>query len=112
MQSHVVDYQVYGDDLQFVEVELDPGETVIAEAGAMMYMEDGLTFETKMGDGSKPSAGFLDKLVRCRQAGHHPRIPLYDPLYPLGPGQDVTSPLAHPIPARSSLSTWMKQTAS
>jgi uncharacterized protein (TIGR00266 family) len=63
MQSHVVDYQVYGDDLQFVEVELDPGETVIAEAGAMMYMEDGLTFETKMGDGSKPSAGFLDKLV-------------------------------------------------
>ncbi len=61
--SHVVDYQVFGDDLQFVEVELDPGETVIAEAGAMMYMEDGITFETKMGDGSKPKAGFMDKLV-------------------------------------------------
>ena len=63
MKSHEVDYTVFGDDLQFVEVELDPGETVIAEAGMMMYMEDGITFETKMGDGSKPKAGFLDALV-------------------------------------------------
>jgi uncharacterized protein (TIGR00266 family) len=61
-RSHVVDYEIYGDDLQFVEVELDPGETVIAEAGAMVYMEDGITFETKMGDGSKPDQGFLSKL--------------------------------------------------
>ncbi len=63
MKAHEVDYKVFGDDLQFVEVELDPGETVIAEAGMMMYMEDGITFETKMGDGSKPKAGFMDKLV-------------------------------------------------
>jgi len=63
MKSHEIDYAVYGDDLQFVEVELDPGETVIAEAGMMMYMEDGIGFETKMGDGSKPQAGLLDKLV-------------------------------------------------
>lgn len=62
MKSHVVDYQVYGDDLQFVEVELDPSETVIAEAGAMMYMEDGVNFETKMGDGSQPDKGFFGKL--------------------------------------------------
>jgi uncharacterized protein (TIGR00266 family) len=62
MNSHVVDYQVIGDDLQFVEVELDPQETVIAEAGAMMYMEDGIGYETKMGDGSKPSESFLSKL--------------------------------------------------
>ncbi|MCA9957808.1 MAG: AIM24 family protein, partial [Anaerolineales bacterium] len=62
MKSHEVDYQVYGDDLQFVEIELDPSETVIAEAGAMMYMEDGIGFETKMGDGSKPEQGFLGKL--------------------------------------------------
>ena len=60
--SHVVDYKIYGDDLQFVEVELDPKETVIAEAGAMMYMEDGISFETKMGDGSKPNRGFMSKL--------------------------------------------------
>lgn len=61
-KSHDVDYQIYGDDLQFVEVELDPGETVIAEAGAMVYMEDGITFETKMGDGSNPDQGLFGKL--------------------------------------------------
>ena len=63
MTSHEIDYKIFGDDLQFVEVELDPSETVIAEAGTMMYMEDGVTFAAKMGDGSKPKAGFLDKLV-------------------------------------------------
>jgi uncharacterized protein (TIGR00266 family) len=63
MRAHEVDYKVFGDDLQFVEIELDPGETVIAEAGAMMYMEEGIGFETRMGDGSKPKAGFLDKLL-------------------------------------------------
>ena len=63
MKSHEVDYKIFGDDMQFVEIELDPGETVIAEAGTMMYMEDGISFDTKMGDGSKPQAGFLDKLV-------------------------------------------------
>ena len=63
MRAHEVEYKIFGDDLQFVEIELDPAETVIAEAGMMMYMEDGIGFETKMGDGSKPKAGFLDKLV-------------------------------------------------
>lgn len=62
MKSHEVDYQIFGDDLQFVEVELDPQETVIAEAGAMMYMADGIGFETKMGDGSNPGGGFLSAL--------------------------------------------------
>jgi uncharacterized protein (TIGR00266 family) len=63
MRSHEVDYEIYGDDLQFVEVELDPRETVIAEAGAMMYMEDGIGFEAKMGDGSQPSSGFFGALT-------------------------------------------------
>lgn len=63
MRSHEVDYKLFGDDLQFVEVELDPGESVIAEAGTMMYMEDDITFEAKLGDGSKPKAGFLDKML-------------------------------------------------
>jgi uncharacterized protein (TIGR00266 family) len=62
MKSHVIDYQIFGDDLQFVEVELDPQETVIAEAGAMMYMEDGISFEAKMGDGSNPGGGFMSAL--------------------------------------------------
>ncbi len=63
MQCHEVDYEIFGDDMQVVEVELDPQETVIAEAGAMNYMEDGINFETKMGDGSKPSSGVMDSLL-------------------------------------------------
>jgi uncharacterized protein (TIGR00266 family) len=62
MKSHVIDYEIFGDDLQFVEVELDPQETVIAEAGTMMYMEDGIGFEAKMGDGSNPGGGFMSAL--------------------------------------------------
>jgi uncharacterized protein (TIGR00266 family) len=63
MNSHVVDYEIFGDDMQIVEVELDPGETVIAEAGAMNYMEDGITFEAHMGDGSVANEGMLGKLL-------------------------------------------------
>lgn len=62
MRSHEVDFEILGDDLQMVEVELDPGETVIAEAGMMNYMEDGIRFEAKMGDGSDPQRGFFGKL--------------------------------------------------
>lgn len=63
MKSHEIDYEILGDDMQIVEVELDPGETVVAEAGAMNYMEDGIAFETKMGDGTNPAAGVMDKLL-------------------------------------------------
>jgi uncharacterized protein (TIGR00266 family) len=63
MKCHEVDYEIFGDDMQIVEIELDPSETVIAEAGAMNYMEDGISFETKMGDGSKPVGGILDSLM-------------------------------------------------
>jgi len=62
-QCHEVDYELIGDDMQLVEVELDPNETVIAEAGAMCYMEDGITFEARMGDGSKPDEGLFGKLL-------------------------------------------------
>ncbi|MCP4221432.1 MAG: TIGR00266 family protein, partial [bacterium] len=67
MISHEVDYEILGDDIQIVEVELDPGETVIAEAGAMNYMEEGITFEAKMGDGSQPDSGFFGKLMSAGQ---------------------------------------------
>ncbi len=63
MRSHEVDFQIYGDDMQVVEVELDPGEVVVAEAGAMNWMEDGIQFETRMGDGSQPASGILGKLL-------------------------------------------------
>jgi len=63
MKSHEVDYKLFGDDMQVVEVELDQGETVIAEAGAMNWMEEGIEFEAKMGDGSS-NAGLFGKLMQ------------------------------------------------
>ena len=62
MQCHDVDYTIIGDDMQMVQVELDPGETVIAEAGAMNYMEPDIEFEARMGDGSEAESGFMGKL--------------------------------------------------
>jgi uncharacterized protein (AIM24 family) len=61
MESHEIEYRVVGEDLQFVEILLDPGETVVGEAGAMMYMSDGTSFDTKMGDGAEPEQGFFAK---------------------------------------------------
>ena len=63
MDSHEIDYELKGEDIQLVEVELDPHETVIAEAGAMNYMDGGIQFEAKMGDGSNPDEGFMGKLL-------------------------------------------------
>ncbi len=63
MQSHEIDYKIIGHDVQLVEIALDPQEVVIADAGAMLYMEDGIDFTTRMGDGSNPSAGLFDKLL-------------------------------------------------
>ncbi|RIV22410.1 TIGR00266 family protein [Fibrisoma montanum] len=65
MYSHEIDYKIIGEDIQIVEIELDPNETVIAEAGAMLFMEDGIQFETKMGDGSQPNQGFMGKLLQA-----------------------------------------------
>jgi uncharacterized protein (TIGR00266 family) len=62
MRSHEVDYRILGSDIQVLEIELDPQETVIAEAGAMVYMDEAIAFETKMGDGSEPDQGLLGKL--------------------------------------------------
>ena len=60
---HEIDYEIFGDDMQFVEVELDPGEAAVAEAGGMMYMEDGIEMETIFGDGSAQQGGFLGTLM-------------------------------------------------
>jgi uncharacterized protein (TIGR00266 family) len=62
-RSHEIEFEIHGDDMQLVEIELDPGETVIAEAGGMCYMEENIDFETKMGDGSSPTGGFLGGLM-------------------------------------------------
>jgi uncharacterized protein (TIGR00266 family) len=60
---HEIDYQVFGNEMQFVEVELDPQEAAVAEAGGMMYMEDGIEMETIFGDGSQQQSGFLGALM-------------------------------------------------
>jgi uncharacterized protein (TIGR00266 family) len=61
-QSDEIDYEIFGDDMQFVEITLDPGETTVAEAGAMMYMTSGIEMQTLFGDGSQQSSGILGKL--------------------------------------------------
>ena len=62
MNSHEIDYRIHGDDLQTVEIELDPQETVIAEAGAMNWMEEDIAFEARMGDGTEAGSGVMGKL--------------------------------------------------
>ena len=61
-KCHEVDYRVIGEEMQMVLVELDPGETVIAEAGAMNFMEQDIRFEARMGDGSKADQGLFGKI--------------------------------------------------
>jgi uncharacterized protein (TIGR00266 family) len=60
---HEIDYKIFGDDMQYVEVELDPNEATVAEAGGMMYMEDGIEMETIFGDGSAQQGGFMGALM-------------------------------------------------
>ena len=64
MKNHEIDYTLHGDDMQFVEIELDPQETVVAEAGSLMMMEDRIRMETIFGDGSKnQGSGIMGKLL-------------------------------------------------
>ena len=60
---HVVDFRIVGNEMQFVEVELDPGESVVAEAGSMMYMSPAIQMETIFGDGSQPRQGVMGALL-------------------------------------------------
>ena len=62
-RAHDIDFQIQGNEMQFVEVELDPGEGAVAEAGAFMYMTQGIQMETIFGDGSRPAGGVMDALL-------------------------------------------------
>lgn len=106
MGSHEIEYRVHGEDLQFVEIYLDQDETVIGEAGAMMYMDDGVAFDTKMGDGAEPEQGFMAKAKSAAKrvvtgeslflthftnvAGHKRRVAFASPM----PGRIVPIDLA------------------
>ncbi|MEZ4802373.1 MAG: TIGR00266 family protein [Gelidibacter sp.] len=63
MTSHEIDYRIYGEEMQYVEIELDPQEGVIAEAGSFMMMDDGIKMETIFGDGSGKNTGFLGSIL-------------------------------------------------
>jgi len=63
MAMDVVDYEIFGSEMQYVEVELDPGEAAVGEAGGMMYMQAGIQMDTVFGDGSQQQGGFMGKLM-------------------------------------------------
>lgn len=65
MYAHEIDYEIHGEEMQFVEIELDPNETVIAEAGSFMMMDDGIRMETIFGDGSRKTEGLFGKIVNA-----------------------------------------------
>jgi uncharacterized protein (AIM24 family) len=68
MAMDVIDYKLYGEDMQFVEIELDPGEAAIGEAGAMMFMEDGVVMDTVFGDGTTQNKSVWGKLLGDRKS--------------------------------------------
>lgn len=65
MRNHEIDYRIFGEEMQYVEVELDYNETAIAEPGAFMMMDDGITMETMFGDGSQQNNSIFGKLLNA-----------------------------------------------
>jgi uncharacterized protein (TIGR00266 family) len=65
INNHEIDYRIFGEEMQYVEVELDPNETAVAEPGAFMMMDDGIQMETLFGDGSQQQGGFMNKLFNA-----------------------------------------------
>lgn len=63
IQNHEIDYKIYGEEMQYVEIELDPQETAVAEAGSFMMMEDGIQMQTIFGDGAQQNSGIFGKLL-------------------------------------------------
>ena len=110
MAMDVVDYEIKGAEMQFVEVELDPGEAAVGEAGSMMFMDAGIQMDTVFGDGSAAAGRRpVRQAARRRQAPGHRRVAVHDGLHQPGarqaarrlrravPGQD---PADGPAPAR------------
>lgn len=63
MRAHEIEYQIFGEEMQYVEIELDPQEVVVAEAGSFMMMDNGIKMETIFGDGSQQEGGIFGKLL-------------------------------------------------
>ena len=63
MRAHEIDYEIFGEEMQYVEIELDPQEVVVAEAGSFMMMDNGIAMQTIFGDGSAQDTGIFGKLL-------------------------------------------------
>ncbi len=110
MKCHEIDYKIIGDDMQIVEIELDPSETVVAEAGAMNYMDDGITFEAKMGDGSNAGEGIMGKLMNVGKRVLTGESVFMTHFSNAGAGKKRVA-FAAPYPGKSFPSIWLKLTA-
>jgi uncharacterized protein (AIM24 family) len=82
MTMDVIDFKIFGSEMQYVEIELDPGEAAIGEAGSMMYMESGVAMDTVFGDGSAQVSHFSPRST------------------PTTPMSNASLPLERPTPAR------------
>ncbi len=105
---HEVDYEIVGDDMQFVKIELDPGEAVVSEAGSMMYIEDGIEMQTIFGDGSQHAGRLHGRAAQRGQARHRGRVAVHDRVPQPGAGQAqgrVRRALPGPHPGRQALRT-------
>ncbi len=65
MNAHEIDYHIHGEEMQFVEIELDPQEAVVAEPGSFMFMDNTITMQTIFGDGARETDSFFDKLLNA-----------------------------------------------
>ena len=102
-KAHEIDYQIYGDDMQFVEISLDPGETVIAEAGAMVYMDGDIQFETILGTGSEreKGKGLMGRLIGAGKRLLAGGRPFHDCLHQPGQGEKGRG-LCRPVPGENN----------
>ena len=101
MAMDVVDYEIKGSEMQFVEVELDPGEAAVGEAGSLMYMDAGIGMDTVFGDGSGQQGGLLGKLL-----GAGKRLVTGESLFTTSTPTPAAASCASPSPRRTRARSW------
>ena len=90
-RTHEIDYHIHGEEMQCVEIELDPQETAIAESGSFMMMDDGIQMQTIFGDGGGQERGFLGKLMSAGKRVLTGESLVYDRLYQHGQRQEKSN---------------------
>jgi len=102
-RTHEIDYEIFGNEMQFIEIELEPGESAVSEAGAMMYMSDYIEMETIFGDGSdaSQSGGLFDRMLGAGKRLISGDGFIYNPFSPLPAREKVRSPLVPHTPGKS-----------